>query len=275
MSRSSRCRIARATGTGPTCNPPAASAWSTATVCISTSAAAPASPGTSMPGRCSTGLATLRRDGFVSLTDAWPSGSTRPILRHQSTMITRPVRFTGAHAFVNADVAGSIRVEMLDRDGQHHSAGSKPIAATPVSRQSHAGTASRWSGASLAGLANTDRAIQVRARSRPPLCLLGQPVAARREPRATSPPVVPDMRERWTRDFATRVPSRHGGVAGPAARPRGAAAARRSTTASRSARRGRRSVPTRMNIRSGRRISPIGRRWCRSTSAGSCSSTTS
>jgi hypothetical protein len=27
------------------------------------------------------------------------------------------VRFSGAHAFVNADVAGSIRVEMLDRDG--------------------------------------------------------------------------------------------------------------------------------------------------------------
>lgn len=75
-------------------------------------------PGTSMPGRCSTGLATLRRDGFVSLTDAWPATATRPVLRHRSTVITRPVRFSGAHAFINADVAGAIRVEMLDRDGR-------------------------------------------------------------------------------------------------------------------------------------------------------------
>ncbi len=75
-------------------------------------------PGTSMPGRCSTGLATLRRDGFVSLTDAWPAGTTRPVLRHRSTVITRPVRFSGAHAFVNADAPGSVQVEMLDRDGK-------------------------------------------------------------------------------------------------------------------------------------------------------------
>lgn len=75
-------------------------------------------PGTSMPGRCSTGLATLRRDGFVSLTDAWPAGTTRPVLRHRSTVITRPVRFGGGHAFVNADAPGSVRVEMLDRDGR-------------------------------------------------------------------------------------------------------------------------------------------------------------
>ena len=71
-----------------------------------------------MPGRCSTGLATLRRDGFASLTDAWPAGSTRPLMRHQSTVITRPVRFSGAHLFVNADAAGAIRVEMLDREGR-------------------------------------------------------------------------------------------------------------------------------------------------------------
>jgi hypothetical protein len=75
-------------------------------------------PGTSMPGRCSTGLATLRRDGFVSLTDTWPAGTSRPVLNHQSTVITRPLRFTGAHAFINADVAGSIRVELLDREGR-------------------------------------------------------------------------------------------------------------------------------------------------------------
>jgi hypothetical protein len=74
-------------------------------------------PGTSMPGRCSTGLATLRRDGFASLTDAWPANASRPVLRHRSTVITRPVRFSGTHTFINADVTGSIRVEMLDREG--------------------------------------------------------------------------------------------------------------------------------------------------------------
>ena len=74
-------------------------------------------PGTSLPGRCSTGLATLRRDGFASLTDTWPSGAPRPILRHSSTVITRPVRFGGGHGFVNAEVAGDLRVEMLDREG--------------------------------------------------------------------------------------------------------------------------------------------------------------
>jgi hypothetical protein len=75
-------------------------------------------PGTSLPGRCSTGLATLRRDGFASVTDVWPSGMSRPVMRHPSTLITRPVTFSGAHCFVNADIAGSLRVEMLDREGR-------------------------------------------------------------------------------------------------------------------------------------------------------------
>ena len=75
-------------------------------------------PGTSLPGRCSTGLATLRRDGFASVTDVWPAGMTRPVMRFPSTLITRPVTFSGAHGFVNADIAGSLRVELLDRDGR-------------------------------------------------------------------------------------------------------------------------------------------------------------
>jgi hypothetical protein len=75
-------------------------------------------PGTSSPGRCSTGLATLRRDGFVSMTDAWPAGATRPVLGHQSTLITRPLRFSGTHAFINADVQGTVRLEMLDHAGR-------------------------------------------------------------------------------------------------------------------------------------------------------------
>ena len=75
-------------------------------------------PGTSLPGRCSTGLATLRRDGFASLTDRWPAAATRPVTRHPSAVITRPVRFSGTHAFVNANVEGSLRVELLDRAGR-------------------------------------------------------------------------------------------------------------------------------------------------------------
>jgi hypothetical protein len=74
--------------------------------------------GTSLPGKCSTGLATLRRDGFASLTDVWPAGATRPITRHRDAVITRPVKFLGAHCFVNADVTGSLRVELLDREGK-------------------------------------------------------------------------------------------------------------------------------------------------------------
>ena len=57
----------------------------------------------------STGLAILRRDGFASV-DAGPQGGT---------LTTRPLTFTGRHLFVNTDCpAGSLRAELLDRDGQ-------------------------------------------------------------------------------------------------------------------------------------------------------------
>jgi hypothetical protein len=57
----------------------------------------------------STGLATLRRDGFASM-DAGTS---------KGTLTTRLMRFTGRHLFVNADVdAGELRVEVLDRGGK-------------------------------------------------------------------------------------------------------------------------------------------------------------
>jgi hypothetical protein len=111
-------------------------------------------PGTSSPGRCSTGLATLRRDGFISMTDQWPAGATRPILNHRSTLITRPVRFTGTHAFINADVQGAVRVEMLDREGKTI-AGFDANRCVPITgdRTKHAVS---WSGgATIARLANT------------------------------------------------------------------------------------------------------------------------
>jgi hypothetical protein len=57
----------------------------------------------------STGLATLRRDGFASL-DAGPGGGT---------LTTRPVRFSGKHLFVNVDVgSGELTAEVLDERGQ-------------------------------------------------------------------------------------------------------------------------------------------------------------
>lgn len=52
----------------------------------------------------STGLATLRRDGFASM-----SGS--------GTLTTENLIFEGSHFYVNADVKGSLRVELLDENG--------------------------------------------------------------------------------------------------------------------------------------------------------------
>jgi hypothetical protein len=81
--------------------------------------------GTDDPGICSTGLAVLRRDGFASM-DWLPDEAT--VMRRGArdaggVLVTRPLRFSGAHLFVNADVEGEgLRVEALDRDG-------RPIAA--------------------------------------------------------------------------------------------------------------------------------------------------
>ena len=57
--------------------------------------------------RCSTGLATIRRDGFASM-DAEADG----------VLTTRPLLFHGSHLFVNLDAPrGRLRVEVLDSDG--------------------------------------------------------------------------------------------------------------------------------------------------------------
>ena len=77
-------------------------------------------PGTQMPGECTTGLATLRRDGFASLSDRWPAGVPRVRTGGPAAITTRPVRFSGQHLFVNARAFGSISVEVLDRSGRVH-----------------------------------------------------------------------------------------------------------------------------------------------------------
>lgn len=57
----------------------------------------------------STGLATLRRDGFASMDAGDQEGM----------LTTRPVTFRGKHLFVNADAdQGQLQVEILDEQGQ-------------------------------------------------------------------------------------------------------------------------------------------------------------
>jgi hypothetical protein len=77
-------------------------------------------PGTDSPGICSTGLATLRRDGFASMDADGAERRARRVSPNTApgTLTTRPVRFSGRHLFVNVDAAaGELRVEVLDRDG--------------------------------------------------------------------------------------------------------------------------------------------------------------
>jgi len=65
--------------------------------------------GSPASGVCSTGLATLRRDGFASMEAGESEG----------TLTTRTVRFGGQHLFVNADAAGGpLQAEVLDVQGQ-------------------------------------------------------------------------------------------------------------------------------------------------------------
>ncbi|MGE0359498.1 MAG: Ig-like domain-containing protein [Vicinamibacterales bacterium] len=59
--------------------------------------------------RASTGLAVLRRDGFASMDAA----------QSTATLVTRPVRFSGRHLFVNADLTGGeVCAEVLNQSGQ-------------------------------------------------------------------------------------------------------------------------------------------------------------
>jgi hypothetical protein len=76
-------------------------------------------PGSNDPGVCTTGLATLRRDGFASM-DATPQRIQRlDLAAEPGTLVTRPVQFSGRHLFVNVDTrGGELRAEVLDREGR-------------------------------------------------------------------------------------------------------------------------------------------------------------
>jgi len=60
-------------------------------------------PGSSAAGVCTTGLATLRRDGFASMDG-------------DGTLTTRPVRFSGKRLFVN--LQGELRADVLNERGE-------------------------------------------------------------------------------------------------------------------------------------------------------------
>jgi hypothetical protein len=76
-------------------------------------------PGTSLPDVCSTGLAILRRDGFVSMDHPDDGRVQRITQLPPGVLITRPVRFSGRHLFVNfAAPSGELRVEVLDVTGK-------------------------------------------------------------------------------------------------------------------------------------------------------------
>ena len=65
--------------------------------------------GSRSSGVSTTGLATLRRDGFASLDADQTEG----------TLTTRPLRFQGHYLFVNAGVdGGELRAEVLDAEGR-------------------------------------------------------------------------------------------------------------------------------------------------------------
>jgi hypothetical protein len=93
-------------------------------------------------GAGSTGLATLRRDGFYSM-DADASGGV---------LTTRAVQFTGNHFFVNASVPnGSLAVEALDASGNVIPQFAKENCAAFTGDSTH--TEITWPGADIGTLA--------------------------------------------------------------------------------------------------------------------------
>jgi hypothetical protein len=113
-------------------------------------------PGRADPGVCTTGLALLRRDGFASMDWLPGEGIIRgPAGAADGSLTTRPVRFTGRHLFVNADLQqGELRVDVLDRAGSVIAPFSS-AACVPV-RGNATKIAVAWKDAELATLAGRD-----------------------------------------------------------------------------------------------------------------------
>ncbi len=118
-----------------------------------------------MYDRGSTGVAFMRRDGFVSMDAREKPGE----------LLTRPVRFTGKCLFVNADVdGGELRAEIVGRIGR----ADQPVHAgeLPAAACGQHDPASHLEGRQRSVvLEGQTRAIQVSDDERFALCLLGQP----------------------------------------------------------------------------------------------------
>lgn len=111
-------------------------------------------PGTSVAGTCATGLATLRRDGFASMDVPGASSAPRLITSGlgAGALLTRPVRFSGEHLHVNADLGdGELRVAVEDIAG-HTIPGFEFDACMPV-RGNGTKLAVRWKAGTLARVA--------------------------------------------------------------------------------------------------------------------------
>ena len=115
-------------------------------------------PGTAEPGVCSTGLATLRRDGFASMD--WLPGEGGVIRGRVGdgvigTLTTRPIKFSAKHLFVNADLRqGELRAEVLDRAGNVITPLTR-AACLPV-RGNATKMAVTWQGADLAAVSGRE-----------------------------------------------------------------------------------------------------------------------
>lgn len=107
-------------------------------------------PGTNRPGVCSTGLATLRRDGFASMDWRRDDRRPRPVPRsglQGGYLTTRTVTFNGSHLFINADVPGEVRAEVIGADGRVIAPFSRDNC-MPV-RGNHTRAAVTWAGGSI------------------------------------------------------------------------------------------------------------------------------
>ena len=119
-------------------------------------------PGTALPGVCSTGVAMLRRDGFASMD--WLPGQMRVRRRlddggEVGVLVTRPLRFSGTHLFVNADLTGGeLTVAVLDEHGRAIPGYSKDACVAATGNGTRLPVA--WRGASLASLAG--QAVRLR-----------------------------------------------------------------------------------------------------------------
>ena len=93
----------------------------------------------------SVGIATLRRDGFAGF-----------VADGRGEIVTKPVRFSGGHLFVNAECRfGSLVAEVLDADGSVID-GFSAAACQPLALSDSVKAELRWTGRDLSALAGRD-----------------------------------------------------------------------------------------------------------------------